>query len=422
MKPHRWVIEIVLFLTYLVFGISWLAYAPLMGEVATHYGVSSARAGLLISLVSVAKAFVPLLAGLLAARIGLRRAILCGAALTAVAVVAPFAPSFDALLVLRFVFGVGGAVIVTLMGPMVMQWFSRHQLPLVNGLNNVAVNSGITVAMFTAVPLSRELGWQTTLTVFGALSAGAALLWLVLGADAPAGEAADGPRPERTVRLRDVLRRRETWSVALAFSGPLSLYLALNTWLPTHFQTAFGLDKAQASQLTGLFNLVGIPAALVGGVVTARLGLRRPLIVAAGCVMPLGALGLCLSPDPAVRTAAAVLLGAAFFLYVSPLFTVPMELQGLTARHVALMMGVVFSVSYVASFFSPTVVGWLRDATGSFTPGFVLFALLSSSLAVGGLLLPETGPAGRRVADAGFEEGGTAVPKASASNVHVSRR
>lgn len=422
MKPYRWVIEVVLFTTYLVFGISWLAYAPLMGEVATHYGVSSARAGMLISLVSVAKAFVPLLAGLLAARIGLRRAILVGAALTAVAVAAPLAPSFDALLALRFVFGVGGAIVVTLMGPMVMQWFSRHELPLVNGLNNVAVNSGITVAMFTAVPLSRGLGWQMTLTVFGALSAGAALLWLALGADAESEERATDASSAASVGLRDVLRRKETWGVALAFSGPLSLYLALNTWLPTHFQIAFGLEKAQASQITGLFNLVGIPAALIGGLVTTRLGLRRPLIVAAGCVMPLGALGLCLSPEPAVRTASAVLLGAAFFLYVSPLFTVPMELEGLTARHVALMMGVVFSVSYVASFFSPTLVGWLRDATGSFSPGFVVFALLSSSLAVGGLVLPETGPAARRDGTVGFEEGRARVQNACATQAPAGRR
>ena len=45
------------------------------------------------------------------------------------------------------------------------------------------------------------------------------------------------------------------------------------------------------------------------------------------------------------------------------------------------MMGVVFSVSYVVSFLSPMLVGWLKDTTGTFAPGFITFAALSSSLA-----------------------------------------
>jgi len=393
MKRYRWVIESVLFLTYFVFGISWLAYAPLMGDVEKAFDVTHARAGALISLVSIAKAFVPLLAGLLAARIGLRWALLAGAGLASVAVAAPLMPGFDALLATRFVFGVGGAIVVTLMGPMVMQWFPRDELPMVNGLNNVAVNTGITVAMFTAVPLAGRLGWQTTLVVFGALSAVVTVAWALLGRE---GLTAVERKAVEKASLGEVARRRETWIVALAFTGPLSLYLALNTWLPTHFQLAFGLGKAQASQVTGLFNLVGIPVAILGGWLTGRLGLRRPLIVAAGLLMPVGAAGLCLSADPTLRVASAVVLGAAFFLYVAPLFTIPMELEGMTPPRVALMMGVVFSVSYVVSFLSPMLVGWLKDTTGTFAPGFMIFAALSSSLAVGGMLLPETGPAARR--------------------------
>ncbi|NDD27759.1 MAG: MFS transporter [Proteobacteria bacterium] len=392
MRAYRWVVEAVLFFTYFVFGISWLAWSPLMPEVERHFGVAHARAGLLVSLVSVAKAFVPLLAGLLAARLGLRRALLVGAGLAAVALVAPLMPGFDTLLAARLVFGVGGAIVVTLTGPMAMQWFSRDELPLVNGLNNVSVNTGVTVAMFAVPPLASRLGWQATLVMLGGLCALAAMLWAMLGREAVTVEAARASSDDGG-SLRDVLRTRETWVLALAFTGPLSLYLALNTWLPTHLQGAFGLSRAGAAQLTGLFNMVGIPTALVGGWLTTRLGLRRPLIVLAGTLMPFAALGLCLSAAPAVRVASAVALGAAFFMYVAPLFTIPMELPGASPRRVALMLGVVYSASYLASFVSPLAVGWLQEATGSFAPGFVLFAVGSAALAVGGVLLPETGPA-----------------------------
>ncbi|MBM3463320.1 MAG: MFS transporter [Armatimonadetes bacterium] len=389
---YRWVVEALLFLIYFAFGISWLAYSPLMGDLEKHFSVSHAQAGMLISLVSISKAFVPLLAGLLAARIGLRYALLVGAGLSALAALAPLAPNFDTLLAVRVIFGIGGAIVVTLMGPMVMSWFPRNELPMVNGLNNVAVNSGITFAMFSTVGLAGNFGWQPTLVAFGAVSGLLALAWAIFGRNAGDEAAAKKAVGERAT-LGEVCARRETWLIALAFSGPLSLYLALNTWLPTHYQLAFGLSKQAASQLTGLFNLVGIPVAVMAGWVTGRLGLRRPLIVLAGLLMPISAFGLFGSPDATVRVVSAVFLGASFFLYVSPLFTIPMELEGMTPSRVALMMGVVFSVAYVVSFLSPLVVGWLKDNTGSFTAGLGVFAVLSASLAVGGLLLPETGPA-----------------------------
>ncbi|MEW6283757.1 MAG: MFS transporter [Candidatus Eremiobacterota bacterium] len=386
----RYLIEGLLFCIYFAFGVSWLAYAPLLPELERHFGVDHARGALLISLVSMSKAFVPILTGYLAARAGLGRALLVGAALSALALVCPLAPDFGSLLALRFLFGVGGAIVVTLMGAVTMQWFPREELPMINGLNNVAVNTGITVALFSAVPITRALGWRTGLMALGALSVLLAVLWGLYGAgrtQAAARAASTQPRPA----LGDILRRRETWWIALAFTGPLSLYLSLNTWLPTYYQTAFGLEKAAASQTTGLFNLVGIPVALLGGYLTARLGLRRPLIVLAGLLMPLGALGMIHAQEPALRLASAAVLGASLFLYVAPLFTIPMELPGMTPPAVALQSGVVFSVAYAVSFVAPTLVGWLEQSTGSFAPGLTLFALTSSSLALAGVLLPETG-------------------------------
>lgn len=381
--------EILLFFIYFAFGISWLAYAPLLTEVESAYRVTHAQGGLLISSVSLAKAFVPMLAGLLAARIGLRRAILVGAALAATALLAPLTPTFSTLLAARFVFGIGGAIVVTLMGALVMELFPRERLPMVNGLNNVAVNAGISAALFLTVPVSAQLGWRTTLLVFGCTSALLAVLWGL-----HISRHTDTRLEKKTasgLRLQDILRKKETWLIALAFTGPLSLYLALNTWLPHHYIQAFGLTKADASRLTGLFNLVGIPTAVLGGWLTARLGLRRPLIIAAGLAMPPAALGLCFSPDQTVRVIAAVLLGMSFFLYVSPLFTIPMELPGMTPAGVAMLNGVVFSVAYMVSFASPVLVGALRDGLGSYVPGLMVFALLSATLAVAGYLLPETG-------------------------------
>lgn len=395
-RPYRWVIESMLFLLYLVFGISWLAWSPLMSDVQKGMHIPDGLGGMLISAVSVAKAFVPLLAGLLAARLGVRRAIGVGAVLAALAVFAPHAPNFKALVGIRFLFGVGGAIIVTLMGAMVMEWFPRNELPLVNGLNNVAVNCGITIAMFISVKLASQLGWQQALTTLGVACAVVAGAWLLLSRDGVAVEKkkAGDVAP---VSFRDVLRMRETWWIAIAFTGPLSLYLALNTWLPSHYMEAFGLTKGAAAQLTGLFNLVGIPSAILGGFLCSRLGLRRPLIITAGLLLPLSAIGMVSATSYGPRLVCAVLVGISFFMYVAPLSTIPMELEGITARHVALMTGVMYSMAYLVSFLSPLIVGWMHTRLGSYEPGLIGAALGASTLVLGGWMLPETGPAARRI-------------------------
>lgn len=397
-SPYRHLIELILFTTYAAFGLSWIALTPLSAEVQRAFRIGTAEFGLINTSVSAAKVVAPLLTGWLATRLGVRRTILAGSVLISAAILAPFAERFDAFLASRFVFGVGGAVVVTLLGPMVMTWYGKGELPIVTAVNSVAVNSGITLTYYATPVLAAALGgFRPVLKAYAALNVLLALAWALLGRDGPLGTTAPagaGATPERA-RYADVWRRRETWIIAIGFSGPLALYLCFNTLLPRYYMEAFGMSKAAAAGYTGLFNLVGIPTAIVAGLLTRRLGLRRPFIIGAGVLMAASAFGMFLSANPAVLLPCAVLLGVALFAYVGPLFTVPLELPGVTAPQVSLMMGTVFSVAYLFSSLSPIITGALRDARGSFVPGFSLWAGYSAVLSLCGLLLPETGPRGR---------------------------
>lgn len=76
---------------------------------------------------------------------------------------------------------------------------------------------------------------------------------------------------------------------------------------------------------------------------------------------------------------------------MAPLTTLAMEIPGITPQKLAILNGVFFSVGYLLAFLAPWIAGALRDATGSFIPGFVVFSLFSFSLFFGGMMLKESG-------------------------------
>ena len=390
----RFVVETILFLSYAVFGLSWIGVAPLMAVLQAHFHVGSSAIALLNTTVAAAKMVTPIVTGFAAARIGLRRTLTVGAlCIVAGGVLLPLSDRFALALVGRFIFGCGGAVVVTLLAPVVVQWFEGGERLVVNALNNVAVNTGIAITLFTTTPLAARFGWRGALFIYSGLSASLALAWILLGRerDAAAIPRTATSRAPAVASYRDVWRRRETWLVTLGFLAPLALYLAFNTWLPRYLVEARGVAQTTASHLMGLCNLVGIPAAIAGGVLSARLGHRRLFIIGAGLAIGGGALGLLYARTPTGLLASACVLGAALFVASSPLLTTAMELPGMTPAHVSLLMGTVLSGSYLVSSLSPVLVGWLRDRGTSLLPGLVVWAAFSFVLVPVGVLLPETG-------------------------------
>lgn len=391
-SPYRFLIEALLFLSYFVFGLSWIGYSPFLKDFQTLHGLTHGEAGLLISSVSFAKIFVPFMAGWLAVRLGIKRALLLGMVCMCASLFTPFLPDYSVLLATRFVFGVGGAVVVTLFGSAILQWFPPGERPVMNGINGVAVNAGITLSLFLTVPLAQRFGRTQTLASYAVVSLLLTLAWWALGRDRAAGPGpALAAQPERYAQ---VLRMKETWYLALGFAGPLSLYLVFNTWLPTFYNQTLDMTLVRGSQLTGLVNLVGIPSAIIGGVLTKRTGARKPFIWGSAIVLSLSGFGLFLIRDPPWLTASAVIFGISIFLWVAPLVTLAMELPGMNPARFGMVMGVFFGGSYSVAFLAPVLVGAIRDATGSFEPGFTVFTISCWSLLAAGLLLPETGRKG----------------------------
>ena len=71
--------------------------------------------------------------------------------------------------------------------------------------------------------------------------------------------------------------------------------------------------------------------------------------------------------------------------------TIIMELHAKDPRRIALIIATLMTIGGITNFIAPPIVGAITDLTESFIPGLAIFAFISWSLAIGGILLPETG-------------------------------
>ena len=96
-RPYRFLIEVLLFLSYFVFGMSWIGYSPFLKELQAQFSLDYTRTALVISAVSFAKIFVPFVAGIMAVRMGVSRALLIGNLCICASLYTPFASEFSTL-------------------------------------------------------------------------------------------------------------------------------------------------------------------------------------------------------------------------------------------------------------------------------------------------------------------------------------
>ncbi len=186
------------------------------------------------------------------------------------------------------------------------------------------------------------------------------------------------------VAIRDV-SLAVTAGEVVAIIGPEALWNAYSAWLPSYYYQVFGWTLENASSVTALINLAGIPATLVGGVVASRMAHRGPIFVVCGAVVVFAALGSFLVNDPTLVSISVAALGACIWGVWPALLTIPMETPGITPQLVPMIFAGMFTMVQLGAIIAPISVGYLADLTGSYLPGLWFWALASSTLFIGGL-------------------------------------
>ncbi|EDT41709.1 MFS transporter [Burkholderia ambifaria] len=341
----------------------WLATAFMLG-----YGFSSL-----------------LLTPLCAARLGVRRGLLCGLALWGVINgAAPMFSSYDMLLISRVLLGIAEGPLF----PLASAYIKTHFDAAENGKPNALVNMGTGVGLAIGYPLVGNLvaglHWEGSFYAIGLLNAvlGIPLVLAFVRTRPGTGAATSmlpaGARPDGMAR--GALRTKHLACLTLLTSAMLAYLWGSGNWLPAYLKEARGFSLKEMGWFASLPQYALVLGMLVGGLLLDRLRRdRHPVvfIVASACVAAFTLIAITTTaPYLAIFGLIAANLCCGVFLPAIPGTAQRFARQ----EHIAGAFGIINGVGSLVASLMPTlmggVIGVVSASSGRTAGFFAGFSLL----------------------------------------------
>jgi NNP family nitrate/nitrite transporter-like MFS transporter len=365
-----------LFCAFLYFDISfmvWVLLGALANSIVPDFGLDEAQRGLMVALPLLGGAALRIVLGLMTDRIGAKRTAVIGLVLTVVPLLLGWlwADDYPKILVVGVMLGVAGASFAAAL-PLASRWYPPQYQGLAMGIAG-AGNSGTALATFFGPILAAAIGWQAVFAV--------ALVPILLTLVCFTALAKDSPNQPPPRPLRDyvrILRHADTWWFCVFYSVTFGGFVGLASFLNSFFRVQYDLAPQWAGVFATVCVISGSFLRPVGGYLADRIGGIRMLTMLYLGVCGL-LLGLALLPPLAVGTALLFACMGLLGMGNGSVFQlVPLRFP----REIGVITGIVGAAGGVGGFFLPTVLGALRQWTGTFAGGFVLFAVGALACAV----------------------------------------
>jgi NNP family nitrate/nitrite transporter-like MFS transporter len=312
-------------------------------------------------------------------RIGGRRAGLIGLTLTVVPLVVGWtvASTPGHLFVVGFLLGIAGASFAVAL-PLASGWYPPEYQGLAMGIAG-AGNSGSLLATLAAPRLAERFGWAATFGIMmvPVLSVLVLFAWL----------AKDSPSRRTRVTWSDyaaMLKEPDTLWFSFLYSLTFGGFVGFTSFLTTFFHQQYAVSRVSAGDLTTVVIVAGSFLRPVGGWLSDRMGGYRLLLIVFASVAACLFATASLPPLPIVVALLFVVVGLLGMGNGAVFQIIPQRFSD----RMGLVTGLVGAAGGLGGFFLPSLLGAVKDATGSYATGL---ALVTGVFVIGALVLLELG-------------------------------
>lgn len=347
----------------------WVVLGPLGPDIAASLGLTPAQKGLMVATPTLAGAILRVVNGLLVDRIGPKRS----GAISQIIVIAGLftawamgVTSFAGTLALGVVLGFAGASFAIAL-PLASRWYPAEHQGKAMGIAGMG-NSGTVLAALFAPGLAKMFGWNAVLGLACIPLTIVFVAYMLMAKDAP-----DAPAPKKLTAYLEPLKMADAWWLMLFYSVTFGGFVGLAASLPIYFTDQFGLTTVVAGYCTAACVFAGSLVRPLGGALADRVGGVKALSI----VYLVAAAALAgVSAAPTVGAALATFVVAMLALGTGNGSVFQLVPQRFRAE-IGVMTGLVGMAGGIGGFYLSSSLGFAKQLSGSYQPGFLIFAGLS---------------------------------------------
>jgi MFS family permease len=355
--------------------------APLLKD---EFGISASQLGILLAAFFWTYTAMQFVSGWLVDRFDVNWVIAAGYLLWSLATVTTGVVSgFAALLVIRFLLGIGESVAFPSCSKILARHVPEHHRGFANGVIACAFRSGNAIGTLGAGLMMATYGWRPVFIGIGLVS----LLWIPAWIKwMPCSKAVRSDSNLKTATFMDILQERSFWGASLGhFCGNYLLYFMV-TWLPFYLVRERNLSMQGMATTASVYYLVDAVSAITTGRLSdfwIRKGYTptrvRKTAMAIGFAMAAIAMAAC-ATGPRTYLPWLIAVGVGCGIAGPGNFAFSQTLAGPQAagRWTGLQNG----FANLAGVVAPALTGFAVDRTGSFA---VAMSITTVALIVGGL-------------------------------------
>jgi predicted MFS family arabinose efflux permease len=305
----------LLTLSAVAFGFTYTDHAPLIPLVSADFRLDDLGAGLLSTALFTSYMATTLFTTGLAERVGPKRIVGAGLAVSTVGtVVFAISPSYAVALTAKVIQGTGSAFAFVAAARYLAGLYRERRNHFALGLYGAGFPLGSAVALVVMPPLAVALGgWRGAFWAEAAFVGIAAVAWW---------RAPTVPPVERPGNIRDALRCPNCWLTSLQHVAGFGLGIASGTWITVYLLREFRLPLELSGLLGSLLLVLAVLARPLGGLLLARERMPTRRVMRIGDLAIIVGVALLAIPDRPLVIAliGAILVGIGVGLPYSAVF------------------------------------------------------------------------------------------------------
>jgi MFS family permease len=371
-SSRAWVVVCAGFIAcFVAFGVLY-AFGVFLKPMSTEFGVTHAVMSALFSCMSLLSYVLGPFTGKLTDRIGPRRVVFTGAAVTAAALlITPHARSF-AMAFLTLGIGIGAGIACSFVPAMatVGEWFKKSR-DLALGVAISGIGVGTLASAPLAAALIRDYGWRHTMTLYGFGAGALLLISAALMATPPIKVGSKGSSRELWAKVGSL--RFSLLYLSLVLVG-ISIFIPM-VYLPALAQSE-GVQRVAAAALVGYVGGASVVSRIGLDLLAEKIGLMKVFQLSFAIICGACAAWMYLHGHTGLAEF-AVLLGIGYGGVAALTPAVAAHMFGL--EDFGELLGLLLTAFGLASVLGPPFAGYLVDRSGNYRD-IVWYALATAVL------------------------------------------